>query len=285
VTQPTSRAFTHGAVTSHFLDWNPAGTVPVLLLHGWLDHAHSFDPVCAALDGPLRALALDFRGHGRSGHLPEGLGYEVGQYLADLHALLAHERLSRVHLVGHSLGGAVALAYAAAQPERVASVTCIDNAGAYGGPPSRALEKLRAYVQDQDKPSRRAVYADIEAATGRLLARSPEMPRAVAEHLVRHGVEAVDGGGVRFRFDPALRRAFAHTWDDAQVESLLRAVPCPVQLLLGTRGHLKDDAALAARCAWLRAGPPTWLEGGHHLHLEQPAATAQAVSSFMLRHA
>jgi pimeloyl-ACP methyl ester carboxylesterase len=207
----------------------------------------------------------------------------VGAYLADVHALLAYARLPRVHLVGHSLGGVVALAYAAAQPERVASVTCIDNAGAYGGPPSRALEKLRAYVRDQDKPSRRAVYPDLQAATDRLLARSPEMPRAVAEHLVRHGTEPVEGG-VRFRFDPALRRAFSHAWDDAQVESLLRAVECPVQLLLGTRGHLKDDAALATRCAWLRAGPPTWLDGGHHVHLEQPAATAEAISSFVLRH-
>lgn len=282
--QPPSRTFTQGAVTCHFLEWNAAGAVPVVLLHGWLDHAHSFDPVCAALDGRLRALALDFRGHGRSSHLPEGLGYEVGQYLADVHALLAHERLSRVHLVGHSLGGVVALAYAAAQPGRVASVTCIDNAGAYGGPPSRALEKLRAYVQDQDKPSRRAVYPDLEAATRRLLARSPEMPPAVAEHLVRHGVEPVEGGGVRFRFDPALRRAFAHSWDDAQVEVLLRAVQCPVQLLLGTRGHLKDDAALATRREWLRARPPTWLDGGHHVHLEQPEATARAVSAFVLRH-
>jgi pimeloyl-ACP methyl ester carboxylesterase len=283
VVQSSSRAFTHGAVTSHFLEWNAPGVVPVVLLHGWLDHAHSFDPVCAALDDSLRAFALDFRGHGRSSHLPEGLGYEVGQYLADVHALLAHQGLSRVHLVGHSLGGVVALAYAAAQPDRVASVTCLDNAGAYGGPPGRSLERLRAYLKDQDRPARRAVYPDVQAATARLLARSPETPRAVAEHLVSHGVEPTEGG-VRFRFDPALRRAFSHTWDDAQVEALLRAVQSPVQLLLGTRGHLKDDAALATRCAWLRAGPPTWLDGGHHVHLEQPAATAEALSSFVLRH-
>ena len=282
--QPLSRAFSHGAVRLHLLEWNPAGTVPVVMLHGWLDHAHAFDPVCAALDGPLRVLALDFRGHGESSHLPEGLGYEVGQYLADVHAVLAHERFPRVHVVGHSLGGVVALAYAAAQPARVASVTCIDNAGAYGGPAERALERLRAYIDDQERPSRRAVYPDVPAATERLLARSPETPRAVAEHLVRHGVEPT-AGGVRFRVDPALRRAFSHTWDDAQVEALLRAVQCPVQLLLGTRGHLKDDAALAARRGWLRAGAPTWLEGGHHVHLEQPTAAAGAVSAFVLRHA
>ena len=56
-----------------------AGAVPVVLLHGWLDHAHSFDPVCEALPPTFRCLALDFRGHGQSGHLPGGTGYEVGQ--------------------------------------------------------------------------------------------------------------------------------------------------------------------------------------------------------------
>ena len=280
--QPQSRAFSHGAVTLHLLEWNPRGTVPVVMLHGWLDHAHAFDPVCAALDTQLRALALDFRGHGESSHLPAGIGYEVGQYLADVHALLSHEQLGRVHLVGHSLGGVVALAYAAAQPARVASVSCIDNAGAYGGPAERALEKLRAFLEDQQRPSRRAVYPDVGAATERLLARSPGTPRAVAEHLVRHGVEATEGG-VRFRFDPALRRAFSHTWDDAQVEALLRAVTCPVQLLLGTRGHLQDPAALASRLSLLRSPPVRWLEGGHHVHLEQPVPAAEAISTFVLK--
>jgi len=283
---PRPRRVRAGALTLHALEWNPAGTTPVVLLHGWLDHAHSFDRVCEALPPHLRCLALDFRGHGQSGHLPEGTGYEVGQYLADLHALLADAGLSRVHLVGHSLGGVVALACAAAAPGRVASVTTVDNAGPWGGGPERALERLRAYAADLDKPVRRAVYPDVDTATGRLLARSPGMPHAVAAHLCAHGVEPVEGG-VAFRFDPRLRRAFSHTWDGQQVEVLLRAVEAPVQLLLGTHGHLGGEqkaAELAERVAWLRAEGPRWFPGGHHVHLEQPAEVAGALAAWVARH-
>jgi len=283
---PASRHFRAGALSLHALEWNPWGVHPVVLLHGWLDHAHGFDPVCAALPASLRCLALDFRGHGQSGHLPEGTGYEVGQYLADVHAMLAETGLQRAHLVGHSLGGVVALAFAAAAPGRVQSVTVLDNAGPYGGGADRTLERLRSYIADLDKPVRRAVYPDAATATGRLLARSPGMPPGVAAHLCAHGVEAVDGG-VAFRFDPRLRRAFSHTWDSGQVEALLRAVEAPVQLLLGTHGHLAGEAEageLAERAAWLRAGPPRWLPGGHHAHLEQPAEVARALAAWVLQH-
>ena len=281
-----ARRFACGALPLHALEWNPGGAVPVVLLHGWLDHAHSFDPVCEALPPTFRCLALDFRGHGQSGHLPGGTGYEVGQYLADVHALLDDAGLGRAHLVGHSLGGVVALAFAAAAPARVASVTSLDNAGPLGGGPGRALERLRAYVADLGKPARRATYPDSATATKRLLARSPGMPPAVAGHLCRHGVEPVEGG-VAFRFDPRLRRAFSHTWDRGQVEALLRGVEAPVQLLLGDRGHLSGEqkaAELEERVAWLRAGPPTWLRGGHHVHLEQPAEVARALAAWVDRH-
>ena len=139
---PTSRHLRAGALPLHALEWNPGGALPVVLLHGWLDHAHSLAPVCAALPTSLRCLALDFRGHGQSGHLPEGTGYEVGQYLADLHALLADAGLSRVHLVGHSLGGVVALACAAAAPAATRPTCCCCH-GACLLEPSRWMGKIR----------------------------------------------------------------------------------------------------------------------------------------------
>ncbi|MBM4379644.1 MAG: alpha/beta hydrolase, partial [Deltaproteobacteria bacterium] len=51
---PASRHFRAGALSLHALEWNPWGVHPVVLLHGWLDHAHGFDPVCAALPASLR---------------------------------------------------------------------------------------------------------------------------------------------------------------------------------------------------------------------------------------
>ena len=89
--EPLSRSIPGESVTLHALDWNPAGSPTVLLCHGWLDHAHGFDWVCAALPASWRRVALDFRGHGRSSHLPPGAGYGLDGYLADVELALEGE--------------------------------------------------------------------------------------------------------------------------------------------------------------------------------------------------
>src|SRR4051812_22848283 len=98
---------------------------PTLLLHGWLDHAHSFDLLAPLLPG--RTVALDFRGHGDSQWVGAGGFYHFVEYVADLDEVA--EQLSPdqpIRIVGHSMGAAAALVYAAARPGRVEHLTMID---------------------------------------------------------------------------------------------------------------------------------------------------------------
>src|SRR3954471_1363642 len=97
------------------------------LIHGWLDHAGSFDRLAPLLPG--RTVAVDQRGHGDSSWAGAGAFYHFVEYLADLDGLLRELQLpGPVRLVGHSMGGAVSLLYAAARPELVAHVTLLDAA-------------------------------------------------------------------------------------------------------------------------------------------------------------
>ncbi len=96
----------------HALERNPGGSPCVLFLHGWLDHAHGFDWLCDALPPAWRTICLDFRGHGLSGHLPRGALYNYTDYLADVDGTFDELQIYSAHLVGHSLGGSVALIYA-----------------------------------------------------------------------------------------------------------------------------------------------------------------------------
>src|SRR4051812_28834072 len=99
-----------------------AGPGPrVLFLHGWLDHGHSFDPLAEHLPDDWHLAFLDFRGMGRSAHVGPGATYNFGDYLLDAEHALSSLGWPRAHLVAHSLGGVVAVDYAAARPERVAS--------------------------------------------------------------------------------------------------------------------------------------------------------------------
>jgi pimeloyl-ACP methyl ester carboxylesterase len=264
----------------HALERNPRGRPSVLFLHGWLDHGHGFDPLIDALPASWRTLALDFRGHGQSAHLREGL-YHFPDYLADLEAAVQHLG-PPVHLVGHSMGGAVSLMYAAARPEAVRSVTAVDNLGPIGAEALALPARLTAFVADLGKPLRKRTYATLEAAVARVRENNSSLPPEAAELLTRYGTQPVPGG-VQFTFDPALRHHSALVLDEEQILELLRAVRCPVQIIHGTHGLTLEDAQMKERLSALRSPPVQAVPGGHHVHLDRPAEVAACVQRFVER--
>ncbi len=111
--------------------WSRQGSgTPVVLVHGITESAVTFDPVVGRLlghDPGLEVITLDLRGHGASGAASTyDLAAMVGDVIAVIDAAghLDHDTARGVHLVGHSLGGAVVSAAGAAIP--VASVVDID---------------------------------------------------------------------------------------------------------------------------------------------------------------
>jgi pimeloyl-ACP methyl ester carboxylesterase len=96
-----------------------------MLVHGLATNmAFWFPQLLPALARDYQVTAYDLRGHGRSG-MPAS-GYGIEDMVSDLNALLQHQGVNRVHLIGHSYGGDVALNYAVAHPDRVISLTIAD---------------------------------------------------------------------------------------------------------------------------------------------------------------
>ncbi|MGZ3457561.1 MAG: alpha/beta fold hydrolase [Archangium sp.] len=266
----------HG-LALHARQRNAAGAPAVVFLHGWLDHSHSFDFVAEHLPDAWRLVLLDFRGMGRSAWLPRQAHYQFADYLVDVEAVVRALGVEAVHLVGHSLGGIVATAYAAARPSRVLGISLIESLGPSGGPPGNALVRLRGFLEDLERAPHRKRYPSVEAAAARMRENNPALPEPVALHLARHGTEPTQDG-VLFTFDPAHRRRFGIGYDETQWLALSSAVTCPVRLIVGSEGLRFDEARTRARLAALRhAQEPLVLPGGHHVHLEQPAAVARAL--------
>jgi len=277
VTQPTqteSVRFSAWGLSLHAIERNPVGYPTVLFLHGWLDHCHSFDWLSAELPAGWRQIALDFRGMGQSDHLTDGGLYHFTDYLADVESALVSMGIEKVHLVGHSLGGSVALAYAAANPERVLTVTAIESLGPSGGKPEAILERLRGFVADLGKPRRRRTYPSVEDAATRVRENNSGLSERVAHHLARFGTRVVSSGGVEFTFDPAHRWRFGFSYDEEQLLAILGAVRAPVQLIHGTTGFTFDDARMRARMARLGSPTPITVHGGHHVHMDNPKEVA-----------
>ena len=123
---------TTGDILTYYEDERPTPPsarrgAPVVLIHGHSADLRLWEPQVPALVGAdYRVVRYDVRGHGRSSVPPTGYSWE--HYLADLRALLDHLRVTRAHLVGISMGGAIALQFALEEPGRVASLTLLDSA-------------------------------------------------------------------------------------------------------------------------------------------------------------
>jgi pimeloyl-ACP methyl ester carboxylesterase len=112
---------TQDGTTIHYVDSGGDGP-PVLLVHGITESARTWDPVIELLEPYYRVIAMDLRGHGESSFAER---YDLEAMTGDVVAVIqALDIADRVHIVGHSLGGAVVSAVGAAVP--VASVVDVD---------------------------------------------------------------------------------------------------------------------------------------------------------------
>lgn len=217
--------------------WRPGQGRPLVLLHGTGCAGADWAPVLEAL--PERAcLWLDFRGHGQSA-VPGGL-FTLDDLAGDVLALLETLELRDVWLVGHSLGGMVALA-AAPRSRRVAGLALLEG-----------WTRLDVVAQAYD-------------ATTHLYGQLP--PEAVAR--IRAQYERT-----RSRFTAQQWEHFWRSVERADAWDYLQATSLPILEVYGAWGARPDaQARLAvpqrANIAWV------WLrDAGHYLPHERPTEVA-----------
>ena len=118
------------------LEWRNSAGPRTLCLHGWLDNAASFIPLAQQLQ-PVDLVALDLPGHGFSEHRHSTARYHFIDYLFNVDAALESLGWGDCHVIGHSLGAAIAAAYSAGAPERVQSLVLLDSMGPLSAPATR----------------------------------------------------------------------------------------------------------------------------------------------------
>ena len=269
------------------LSWGPAEGAPVLMLHGWMDHAASFAQLAPHLAG-CHVVALDLSGQGLSGHRAAHATYNIWDDLPQIAGLLDLLRWERCLLVGHSRGANIGALFAAAQPDRVQALVALDSLVPVPTEES-PVSTLRAFIDETSaakaRPPRtfatRQAYVERRVAQGNSLAVS----EALADRALEQGPD-----GFRMRADPRLFASSAVKLTQADVEAVLQAIQCPV-LNVWARGGIRsarpDFDALIRRCAGLiRRYETLELAGDHHFHLD-PATAAQiaaAILAFQHRH-
>ncbi|WP_417547330.1 alpha/beta fold hydrolase [Marinobacter segnicrescens] len=243
---------------------------PVIMLHGWLDNSLSFCRLAPGLRqlGPL--WAIDHAGHGHSDHRPEGQGYMLADYVSDVAELLEthfsdHET---VDLVGHSLGGIVALLFAAAFPEKVRRLVMIDSLGPISKAPEEAVSQLRRGIRKRLAGSGTSnTYRSLEeAARLRTGGRNPLSEDIAQVLLSRNLTEGADG--LRWRTDPRLRHPSVMMFTEEQVMAFVAAVEAPTLLVRAEHGLLASFDRWQERFNTLADVRCLDIDGGHHCHLD-----------------
>jgi pimeloyl-ACP methyl ester carboxylesterase len=256
------------------------GDRPLLLVHGFTGFRHDFATHVADLARHGRVLAPDLRGHGESGRTGDPASYAFEHFTADLLGFLDALGIERCDLLGHSMGGMIALRAALAAPDRVASLMLMDTAPGPLGFIDRGQLGLAARVA---REAGMAALAQILRARAR-----DDATRGAPDRRVE-----AEWGEERFW---AWRTARVAAMDPAAYEALglalaeqedltprLGEIGCPTAVLVGELDHefRAPSEALAQR---IRGARLHVLAGaGHQPQHEAPDAWRAAVLEHLVR--
>jgi pimeloyl-ACP methyl ester carboxylesterase len=129
----------------HALTCGPDDGLPVLFIHGNGASATFWEETMQALPPGLRAIAPDLRGYGDTEPLPVDATLGLGDMVDDVLAMIDLLGLTSYHLVGHSMGGGVAMKLTMARPAAVLSLTLVDTVSPYGYSGSKDVDGTPCY--------------------------------------------------------------------------------------------------------------------------------------------
>jgi len=269
---PASSYYVSQRLRLHYVDWGNEDAPPLVLLHGGRDHARSWDWVARDLRRDYHVIAPDLRGHGDSSWVAGG-HYTIHEFLLDIAQLLDTLDLFPVTIIGHSLGGAVAINYAAVYPDNVRKLVSIEGLG----PPPAILKRLmdetiwersHDWIQQVRAYSSRMPrrYPSIEAAAQRMLEENSFLSAEQAHHLTVHGVARNEDGTYSWKFDNYVRIFYPQRYDAAEIRKLRGRITCPVLLMRGMASWADDPSEDGRIEAFQNARLVNVPEAGHWVH-------------------
>jgi pimeloyl-ACP methyl ester carboxylesterase len=265
----------------HLLEWGESGPV-VLLLHGFLEHAHAWDWVAPRLaEEGFHVFALDWRGHGDSEWVGAGGYYHFADYVADL-AFLVRELGGRAALVAHSMGGGAAVLYAGTEPDRVTALVSVEGLGVPDSDFASAPPRFETWIAGLERlQARQRPELTLEQAERRLRERFPRFSDEAVRHMAEHGTRP-RGAAREWKFDPLHQTRSPQPYYMGQARAFWRRVRCPVLYVEGAESDLRPpEEELRERLAALRARRVAIAGSGHHPHLERPHELAAIVVEFL----
>lgn len=266
---------------------------PLVMVHGWMDVAASYQFVVDAFADDHYIIAPDWRGYGKT---PSGNvdNYWFADYMADLDFLLDHYAPDQqVNLVGHSLGGNVVMLYGGVRPERIRRLVNLEGFGLPATTPDMAPARYAKWMDELKKLHRGEMdlkaYDAVSGVARRLMKTNPRLSQDKADWLARHWAEENAEGKWTILGQPAHKVISAHLYQSEEVLELYRRLSMPVLAVEASDNSLdlwwKGKFTLAQYHERIKNVPNLEIgfipDAGHMMHHDQPEVLAGLIERFI----
>jgi pimeloyl-ACP methyl ester carboxylesterase len=287
-------------------------TIPLVMVHGWMDVSASFQFVVDAMQSDRYIVAPDWRGYGMTTG-PQTDNYWMPDYLADLDFLLdalepdpkAPPNGYLVDLIGHSMGGNIAMLYAGIRPQRIRRLINLEGFGMPRTRPENAGKRYAQWMDELKKLHKGELdlkpYDDAAGVAGRLMKTNKRISEGKALWLAHHWAAETttqprtgtdhDRGVTQWqiRGDPAHKIVNANLYQADEAIAIYKLITAPLLAIEAADNELDKwhggKFTLAEYHERLGAVPNCQIavvtDAGHMMHHDQPEVLAGMIEGFL----
>jgi len=274
----------------HVRRWGEGDAPKLFMLHGWMDVSASFQFIVDCLRRERQVIAPDWRGFGLS--QPSGADtYWFPDYLGDLDALLEHYAPQQaVDLLGHSMGGNVAMLYAGVRPQRIRRLVNLEGFGLSATMPEQAPDRYAKWLDALRSPPRMRAYRSLDEVAARLQKNNPRLNDERAAFLAAHWAAQNEAGAWEILGDSAHKVPHPILYELDQALACWQRIEAPVLWMEADDSELwrwmgpkeKVRAEIDRRIARIpQVKTLTVGNAGHMLHHDRPQMVADAIEDFL----
>lgn len=276
VVLPREHEIIANSMRLHYREWGDRQKPTAVLLHGGGLSAYTWDLTCLALQDDYHCIAIDQRGHGDSEWSPE-MDYTVEANVADIEAVMQAIGIERFFLVGMSMGGTHAVAYATAHPKAVVGLVVVDTGATVQPTGASRINRFMEETAELHSP---------EEFVQRALQFNGRRDPALLSYSIRRNLRQLANSkwiwkyDQRHRYRPDLMQGIR----DSRTLAWSRAGSVDVPTLVVHGGEsdvlLQEDAEATART--FRNGHLVSIDSaGHSVQGDNAAAFVRALREFM----
>lgn len=231
----------------------------------------------------VECVAVDLPGHGESQHRDASSLLHYVDYVRDIKLILDALDWKYCHLLGHSMGGSLALISASAMPDTILSLTMLDSLHPLSRRPNQGPEMLKRSLQQFTTwdPHRETIFPSLEEAVIARLKGSPfPQSEASANLIMQYATEKI-AAGYRLRSDARLKFRSPLMLSPRQTDAFIQAVKQPALVILGAQGIVQNRSPAEETLKLFHNVQHMTLEGGHHVHMDEPELISQRFLTFI----